>query len=514
MPTISDLFKNQKKELYGKSDAIRIDSRGLINPPRGAALLLSSPNSLGDLIGNQIAGAVGGSANRPSDTIFKNNSFLAKPISLFKTPGNLRNAVDAGENYFVKQSPAGASILGKIKEGASNPLGTIAEIGIDLLKGLKDKNPTKGSPYGQKYQTTINGQTLAETKTFSGFHETYSLKEENGPKSWVVTGIEKRPAGFKSWDTSNEEYNRTISSDKSIYNNIPLNQLLITFKKLGNNETIPFVGTISGISEDVTPEWTNFKYLGSPFKTYRYQGVERTLTFNLQLYYTGIGEKTGMIKKINYLKSLAFPYEHIAQFTYHDNGGNPVGPSSQYAFSPNLFYLSIGDMYKNMFGFIETLSFTVDDNITWPTIEAHEVSADFSSYGHTTMYPSVVTVSISMKIIENHKTEQENGITKYRYNFDGLDMNIPETEELTQKKSDPLKPLETGQDTKKDEPPKPTNTAKKVNKKRTRPTSTIDKNGLDHSLFSKSTTIKDTVFEIEKDLKKGIRFKNPITSGL
>jgi hypothetical protein len=35
-------------------------------------------------------------------------------------------------------------------------------------------------------------------------------------------------------------------------------------------------------------------------------------------------------------------------------------------------------------------------------------------------------------------------------------MNIPETEELTQKKSDPLKPLETGQETKKDEPPKPT----------------------------------------------------------
>ena len=505
MPTILDLFKDQKKDLYGKSEAIRIDSRGLINPPRGAALLLSSPTSLGDLIGNQIAGAVGGSANRPSDTIFKNNSFLAKPISLFKTPANLRTAVDAKENYFIKQSPAGASILGKIKEGASNPLGTIAEVGIDLLKGLKDKNPTKGAPYGQKYQTTINGKTLTETKTFSGFYETYSLKEENGPKSWVVTGIEPRENTFKSWDTSNEEYNRIDASDKSIYSNIPLNQLLITFKKLGNNEIIPFVGTISGISEDVTPEWTNFKYLGSPFKTYRYQGVERTLTFNLQLYYTGIGEKGAMIKKINYLKSLAFPYEHITQFTYKDKDGKDNGPSSQYAFSPNLFYLTIGDMYKNTFGFIETLSFTVDDNTTWPTIESHEViGTDVSVYDHTTMYPSVVTVSISMKIIENHKTEQENGITKYRYNFDGLNMNIPETEELTQKKSDPLKPLETGQETKKDEPPKPTNTAKKVNKKVTRSTSKTDKNGLNHSLFSKDTTRKDnTTYNIGKNFKSG-----------
>jgi hypothetical protein len=196
MPTISDLFKNQKKELYGKSDAIRIDSKRLINPPRGAALLLSSPNSLGDLIGNQIAGAVGGSANRPSDTIFKDKTFLSKPISLFKTPGDLRTAVDAKKDYFVKQSPAGDSILGKIKEGASNPLATIAEVGIDILKGLKDKNPSKGSPYGQKYQTTINGQTLAETKTFSGFYETYEYKQlkgtSKGPESWVVSGIEER----------------------------------------------------------------------------------------------------------------------------------------------------------------------------------------------------------------------------------------------------------------------------------------------------------------------------------
>ena len=96
MPTILDLFKDQKKDLYGKSENIRIESRGLINPPRGAALLASSPSKLGDLIGNQIAGAIGGSANRPSDTIFKGKSFLSKPISLFKTPGALRNAVDAG----------------------------------------------------------------------------------------------------------------------------------------------------------------------------------------------------------------------------------------------------------------------------------------------------------------------------------------------------------------------------------------------------------------------------------
>ena len=449
MPTISDLFKNQKKELYGKSDAIRIDSKGLINPPRGAALLLSSPNSLGDLIGNQIAGAVGGSANRPSDTIFKNNSFLAKPISLFKTPGTLRTAVDAKTNYFVKQSPAGASILGKIKEGASNPLGTIAEIGIDLLKGLKDKNPTKGLPYGQQYQTTVNGKVMTETKTFSKFYQNYeeSINPITGESEFVAGGIQERDNTSKNerWDTANYSVNDldSYNKDQQEYverNNGVANQVWVTFKKYGNNEIIPFAGTITGLSEDVTPEWTNFKYLGSPFKTYRYQGVERTLTFNLQLYYMDDSQKDFMIKKINYLKSLTFPYEHIAQFTYKDEKGNVTGPSSQYAFSPNLVYLTIGDMYKNMFGFIETLSFTVDDNITWPN-----QNTTFNQFNlDDSLYPSVVTVSITMKIIENHQTKQESGITKYRYNFDGLDMNIIETEVEKQAAASALNPLNPG----------------------------------------------------------------------
>jgi hypothetical protein len=267
---------------------------------------------------------------------------------------------------------------------------------------------------------TINGQTLTETKIFSEFYQEYT--GINNPITNQMENIggnvikrDTLPSNAK-WDFANNSVNQTDSYKKDEKLNIKknnelANQVWVLFKKLGNNETIPFAGTISGISEDVTPEWTNFKYLGSPFKTYRYQGVERTLTFNLQLYYTTILQKGKMIKKINYLKSLAFPYEHIAQFTYKDKDGKDNGPSSQYAFSPNLFYLTIGDMYKNMFGFIETLSFTVDDNTTWPND-----NVNMGKYGDNSLYPSVVSVSITMKIIENHATTQDNGITRYKYN--------------------------------------------------------------------------------------------------
>ena len=133
MPTILELFDSGKKELYNK-ELIRIDSRGLINPPRAAALLASSPNSLGDLIGGQIAGAIGGVANRPSDTIFKGNSPLSKPVTLTAfTEAGLKDAVEIGTDYTVKQSPSPNSILNSISQGGSSIGGVATNLAIQSL---------------------------------------------------------------------------------------------------------------------------------------------------------------------------------------------------------------------------------------------------------------------------------------------------------------------------------------------------------------------------------------------
>ena len=166
MATIKDLFKQQNKDLYGLKGKLFIESRGLINAPRAAALLTSSPDALADLIGNQIGGALGGSANRPTDTIFKNkNPILNPPISLGKTRRGLQDAVEANTNYFVKKSPAPASIFAKIQQGGSSIAGTAANLAMGALntfgskQGLKDlkklrdslKNPENSELYGPKY---------------------------------------------------------------------------------------------------------------------------------------------------------------------------------------------------------------------------------------------------------------------------------------------------------------------------------------------------------------------------
>jgi hypothetical protein len=90
MATLQDLFKKQKSDLYS-TDKIRIDSLGLINPPRQAALLLASPNAIGDLIGSAGGALLGGNANRPSDTIFKNNNLLKPSVNIKNNKNELDN---------------------------------------------------------------------------------------------------------------------------------------------------------------------------------------------------------------------------------------------------------------------------------------------------------------------------------------------------------------------------------------------------------------------------------------
>jgi ribosomal protein L20A (L18A) len=102
---------------------------------------------------------------------------------------------------------------------------------------------------------------------------------------------------------------------------------------------------------------------------------------------------------------LAFPDEKVSEFSYSGN------QSSQYAFSPNLVFFSIGDLYKNMFGYVESLSFSIDDQSVWSTFPIPNDKNDADN----SLYPSVMDVSIGIKIIENHSIENK----EFKYNFNG-----------------------------------------------------------------------------------------------
>jgi hypothetical protein len=109
----------------------------------------------------------------------------------------------------------------------------------------------------------------------------------------------------------------------------------------------------------------------------------------------GLDEYRGAFSKtyfLNRLRKLVFPDENISVATYP--GDKQI--VSQLFFSPNLVYLTINGLYENILGIIDSLSFSIDDNISWAT-----TTPDYFNGTNEKPYPTVINVSIGMKIIEH-----------------------------------------------------------------------------------------------------------------
>lgn len=424
MATIRDLFRKQNKDLYGLTGKAIIESRGIINPPRGAALLTSSPNALADLIGNQIGGALKGSANRPSDTIFRNNTPFAKPITLGKTQRGIRDAIEPGETYYVKTSPAPDSVFAKLKQGGTSPLGMLGNAAIGALnkfgskKGLEDinkyreelKNQSNDIKLAFKKGPKPDGKVQKETKKGSEYEPIFGINTDKGHK--FPTAIGWRELKNTSWDVvnANVQNNLYLKDDDAIVKTIESsNYTYMKIKILGETESVYFNGTISGINETFSPEWNQYKYIGSPFKVYTYTGVERSLTFDFKLYSQTRKEKDVMLNKLNYLTSLVYPYKTLTNTTYNDSA------TQQTMFAPNFIFLTIKSFYNNLFGFVDNLSFTIDDDIPWANFEGNLETENETNKEST---PSVINVQFGMKIVESKNTlGYDNKNNQFKYNF-------------------------------------------------------------------------------------------------
>lgn len=432
MATIRDLFKKQNKDIYGLSGKAIIESKGLINPPRGAALLTSSPDALADLIGNQIGGILKGSANRPSDTIFKNKTPFAKPITLGKTQRGIKDAIQPDTDYYIKQTPAPASIFAKLKQGATSPLGLLGNAAVgainkfgskkgkkdieNYVKGLKDSIDKKDS-LGAKNTLDVNGKVLKNDRKASDFEpifEEIKNKRTESPE-WGVSGYTERDS--LDWDSAGRYIrNGVYFTGEGKTQEQLLEDSAYTYMKikiLGSENPIYFDGTISGINESFSPEWNTYKYIGSPFKVHTYTGVERSLSFDFKLFFTNNNERKTMLKKLNYLTSLVYPYRELSQITYENSPA-----AQQTMFAPNFIFLSIKSFYNNIFGFVDTLSFTIDDNVNWVNFGPEDKDNNRLNKYST---PSVINVQFGMKIIDSKNTLGYNDSNLFKYNFRNQD---------------------------------------------------------------------------------------------
>jgi hypothetical protein len=118
-----------------------------------------------------------------------------------------------------------------------------------------------------------------------------------------------------------------------------------------------------------------------------------------------------MQKNLDKLRKLVFPDEEISVNKYPNNGGY-----SPMLYNPNLVYLTINGLYDNLFGIVDNLSINIDEGTPWETANIFDDKFDKKSKG-AEIYPSIINVSMGMKIIENPNINSTDNKYEYVYTF-------------------------------------------------------------------------------------------------
>lgn len=138
---------------------------------------------------------------------------------------------------------------------------------------------------------------------------------------------------------------------------------------------VHFRTLITGFSETLSPSWDSSKFVGNPYPFWTYSGVERSASFTLRMYCMNADELSIMWEKLNWLTAKVYPtiVDKLVQAPF--------------------ITMTIGSIYKNRVGFINSLSYTINDDITWET--------DMKD-----MYlPKVVDVQLEFKLIDTAGVE-------------------------------------------------------------------------------------------------------------
>jgi len=249
--------------------------------------------------------------------------------------------------------------------------------------------------------------------------QTYSTKKDNPQKNIeVLRGMTKGSDYLNSLGTyslTEKELidGKTDATGKFIddYDFVPLR-----IYSIAKETAVSFRATLSGISETMSPSWESNKTLGNPFSYYTYSGIERQITFAFKVFSLNAKEHKSCWEKLNFLTGLVYP-------------GNGIGVSGHIFITPPFLKLTLGDMFKNAEGFIDSLSYDIDDNIPWEI--GLEDGDDLKNY----KLPRIVNVNITFKFLDTmgDSYQIEDGKVKANrfYSFGG----VPKNQKLKQSDS-------------------------------------------------------------------------------
>jgi len=271
-----------------------------------------------------------------------------------------------------------------------------------LNRSVANASISVGTPTPRFERYSIR-RGFADTQQKSGYELEKNIETSRG-----ITNKSDYLNNLGPYAAPNEVYPKDgLGKLADDYDFIPLK-----FYSIAKETAVNFRATLSGLSENLSPSWDPNKTLGNPFSYYTYSGIERSITFTFKVFSLNANEHKMAWEKINFLTGLVYP-------------ANGIGVSGNVFITPPFLKLTLGDMFKNAEGFIESLSYTIDDNTPWEIGFDVDVNADVENY----KLPRIINVDITYKFLDtmgdSYSIDSNDGkfLPNRFYSFGGVGQN-------------------------------------------------------------------------------------------
>jgi len=402
----------------------------LVSGGKGSGVFRNLRGGNPKTIGQQAAGALLQEAkNKVRNALFKNNPFSKEQPDLKKVEKVVPKIYDKKSTYSeTNKGTAGST------DGTS-----LAE------KGTDSKNLTEdGSQDTNVGRYTSTEQQLGNLRVGKSFVQVTGLDEQGNQvkiEPGENDGVNPKTKPEKIKFTKDENYTSTFTDKKDLIfaedgkgfgngtdiinasgiydggtgaetdlSKFELDKkdfIPLYFRNIVTGETVHFRGTITGLSETVSPSWGSGKFSGNPFSYHTYESIERTVAFNFTIYPMNSFELANNWSKIEFLTSLTYPLGYQS-----GQIGSVRAP---------IIYFTMGDLYKDKVCFIDSLQYTIPDNSNWQldgktkAEGERETDGDYldrvgSSKSDTSKgykLPHLVEVATTLKFIEQRNNTED-----------------------------------------------------------------------------------------------------------
>ena len=282
-------------------------------------------------------------------------------------------------SLFDKLKDAGKSLLGFDGEHFIDPKNNTNSRGAKnadtmVKSGPMEKGKLKNEKLGDKEDNGIGNVNLTN---FTIGLNIDSSKQDLGSGKIRISGTAEKPTIYAK-GISNElqvPYGGTygqLNTDK-----LPKDFIKFRIRDAVNGKWLIFPAHLGTITDTISPEYSQERYIGRPDAVHIYTGTNRNVSFDFKVAAFTKQEIPIIQEKMNYLVGLGYPH-------YKNYGGDgemrPVAP---------YIYLTIGDLFNNTPGYFNSITCTIEETSTWELDDGFQIpqywniSVDFIYIGKT-----------------------------------------------------------------------------------------------------------------------------------